>query len=234
VGAAQTPRWQAEVDANPQLMGRSEYLHPTRSSGAGPSRGAIAAAWSAAPATRAGQGGAAAAPAQPAPRGQPSPIGVGPPAGGAPQPRAATPAAPRPWSLSAAPAAPAIPAAGRRSDRAVVAPSTDHLRQRVPRRSHSSEATTDLLAPTGSRRQRSLTRPARWPAPRIPASCMNAFAHPSGCGELAGRYRNQHPNPQLTRHVTVSASYGMAANAEADRQAGSAEICKRAWWRLLS
>jgi hypothetical protein len=119
-----------------------------RSSGVGPSRGAIAAAWSAAPATRAGQGGAAAAPAQPAPRGQPSPIGVGPPSGGAPQPRAATPAAPRPWSLSAAPAAPAIPAPDRRSDRAVVAPSTDHLRQRVPRRSHSSEATTDLLAPT--------------------------------------------------------------------------------------
>ena len=30
-----------------------------------------------------------------------------------------------------------------------------------------------------------------------------------GCGELAGRYRNQHPTPQLTRHVTVSAPYGV-------------------------
>jgi hypothetical protein len=29
VGAAETPRWHAEVDANPQLMGLSEYPHPT-------------------------------------------------------------------------------------------------------------------------------------------------------------------------------------------------------------
>jgi hypothetical protein len=44
------------------------------------------------------------------------------------------------------------PAAGRRSDRAVETPSTDHLRRRLPRRSHSSEPTTDLLAPTGTAR----------------------------------------------------------------------------------
>src|SRR4030095_15094509 len=85
----------------------------------------------------------------PAPRGQPSPIGVGPPAGGARQPRAAAPAAPRCWSPSAVPAAPAIPAAGRTSDRAVEAPSIDHRRQRLPQRSRSSEPTTDFLAPTG-------------------------------------------------------------------------------------
>jgi hypothetical protein len=55
-------------------------------------------------------------------------IGVGPPAGGAPQPRAATSAAPRCWSPSAVPAAPAIARAGRRSDRAVEVPSIDHRR----------------------------------------------------------------------------------------------------------
>ena len=31
----------------------------------------------------------------------------------------------------------------------------------------------------GSRRQRSSTRPARWPAPRVLASCMNPFTYPS-------------------------------------------------------
>jgi hypothetical protein len=46
-------------------------------------------------------------------------------------------------------AAPAIPAAGRGSDRAVVAPSTDHRRHRLPRRTRSSVPTVDLLAPTG-------------------------------------------------------------------------------------
>jgi Integrase core domain len=34
------------------------------------------------------------------------------------------------------------------------------------------------------------------------------------CGELAGRYRNQHPTPQLTRHVTVSAPYGLNLTLE--------------------
>ena len=121
-----------------------------RSNGAGPSRGAIAAAWSAAPTVPATPSVAAAARAQPAPPGQPSPTGVGPPAGGAPRPRAATPAVPRPWLLSAVPAAAAIPAVGRRSDRAVVAPSTDHLRHRIPRRTRSSEPTVDSLAPTCS------------------------------------------------------------------------------------
>jgi transposase len=114
-----------------------------------------------APATDARPGGAAAARARPAPRGQPSPSGVGPPAGGAPQPRAATPAAPRSWSLRAAPAAPAIPAAGRRSNRAVVAPSTDQLRQRLSRRNRSSEPTVDLLAPTGPGDQGPAGRPGR-------------------------------------------------------------------------
>src|SRR4029453_3591444 len=121
------------------------------SNGAGPSRGASAAAWPAAPTVPAAPSVAAAASAQPAPPGQPSPIGVGPPAGGALSPRAATPAAPRSWSLSVVSAAPAIPAAGRSSDRAVVAPSTDHLRQRLPRRTRSSEPTVDFLAPTGRR-----------------------------------------------------------------------------------
>ena len=32
----------------------------------------------------------------------------------------------------------------------------------------------------GSSRHCASTRPARWSAPRVPASCMNAFAHPSG------------------------------------------------------
>ena len=36
-----------------------------------------------------------------------------------------------------------------------------------------------------------------------------------GCGELAGRYRNQHPNPQLTRHVTVSHPTGSVPGAMA-------------------
>jgi hypothetical protein len=47
------------------------------------------------------------------------------------------------------PAAPASPAAGRSSDRPVVAPSVDHLGQRLPRRTRSSEPTADFLAPTG-------------------------------------------------------------------------------------
>jgi hypothetical protein len=119
------------------------------SNGAGPGRGAIAAAWPVARTGHARQGGAAAAPAQPAPRGRPSPTGVGPPAGAAPRPGAATPAAPRGWSPSAVPAAPATPTAGRRSDTAVVAPSVDHRRQRLPRRTRSSEPTADSLAPTG-------------------------------------------------------------------------------------
>src|SRR5512133_651738 len=83
------------------------------------------------------------------PRDRPSRSGVGLPVGGAPRARGATPAAPRPWSPSAAPTAQAIPTAGRSSDRAVVAPPTDHLDQRLPRRTHSSERTADFLAPTG-------------------------------------------------------------------------------------
>ena len=82
------------------------------------------------------------------------------PAGGAPQPRAAAPAAPRCWSPSAVPAAPAIPAAGGRSDRAVEAPSIDHRRQRLPQRSHSSEPTADLPAPTPSTTLRWALHPA--------------------------------------------------------------------------
>src|SRR5512132_3527572 len=40
-----------------------------------------------------------------------------------------------------------------------------------------------------------------------------------GCGELAGRYRNQHPNPQLTRHVTVSAPYARSGSTPPRRPA---------------
>jgi hypothetical protein len=89
-----------------------------------------------------GRGSSRARPASTARSARPS--GVGPLGGGAPRPRAATPAAPRSWSPSAAPAAPAIPAAGRGSDSAVVTPSTDHLRQRLPRRSRRSEPTAGL------------------------------------------------------------------------------------------
>jgi hypothetical protein len=89
------------------------------------------------------QAGRGSSRARPARRGRPSPFGVGPLGGGAPRPRAATPALPRSWSPTAAPAAPAIPAAGRGSDRAVVTPSTDHLRQR-PRRGSSLEPTAGL------------------------------------------------------------------------------------------
>ena len=70
--------------------------------------------------SRARPSGAASAKAPPAPRGPPSQSGVGPPGGGAPRPRAATSAAPRSWSPSAAPTTQAIPAPGRSSDRAVV------------------------------------------------------------------------------------------------------------------
>jgi hypothetical protein len=102
-----------------------------RSSGAEPGRDAIAAAWPAGRTGRARPSMAASAKAQPARAVGPVEPGVGLPVGGVPRPGAATPAAPRSWSLSAASAASAIPAPCRRSDRAVVAPSADHLRQRL-------------------------------------------------------------------------------------------------------
>jgi hypothetical protein len=100
-------------------------------------------------------------------RGAPAPglddhAGAGRSTGGAPRPRAATPAAPRPWLLSAGPPAPTIPAAGRSSDRAVVAPSTDHLRHRIPRRTRSSEPTAHFLTPT-RRLEETRGKPGREP-----------------------------------------------------------------------
>jgi hypothetical protein len=120
-----------------------------RSSGAGPGRDATAAMFRAGRAARASPTVAAAAPARPAPPSRPIHPGVGSPAGAAPRPRGAIPVAPRSWSPNAAPA---VPAAGRRSGRGVAAPSTDHRRRSRPRRSRSSAPTTDFLAPTGNRR----------------------------------------------------------------------------------
>jgi hypothetical protein len=118
------------------------------------------------------------------------------------QPRAAAPVAPRSWSPSAAPAASAIPAAGRSSDRAVVAPSTDHLCHRLPRRTRSSEAMTDFLTPTRHTTAPSLSEPAaqtpcrsfrtygsssgeRWPAPPSSVAAWSAAPGPTIAGTAA-------------------------------------------------
>jgi hypothetical protein len=40
--------------------------------------------------------------------------------------------------------------------------------------------------------RRTSPRPARWPAPRVPASCMNAFAHPSAMTVILADLRHRH------------------------------------------
>ena len=111
--------------------------------------------------------------------------GPGPPVGAAPRPRAATPAAPRPWSPSAAPTAQTIPTAGRRSDRAVVALSTDHLDQRLPRRTHSSERTTDFLQP-------------RWRCRSLRSPVSSTTSTPPSWGAVAGSSHNNCTRWSLT------------------------------------
>jgi hypothetical protein len=178
-----------------------------RSTVAGPSPGASATASSAAPTVPATPSVATAAPAQPAPPGQPSPLGVGSPAGEAPPPRAATPAAPRPWLLSAAPAAPAIPAAGRSSDRAVVAPSTDHRRHRLPRRTPSSEPTVDFLAPTGCNARRPFDRPHA----RLDRPSAVLVVVVGRVWVVAGALTGPLGRPSTARLTVISTATGVAA-----------------------
>jgi hypothetical protein len=160
--------------------------HPQgRSTGVGPGPGAIAAAWLVARTVPARPSGAASERATQHRAVGPVHPRTGPPVGGAPLPRAATPAALCPWSPSAASAAPTIPSAGRRSDRAVETPSTDHLSQRLPRRTRSSEPSASFLAPTGSAATR-----ASWAASRSNAS----GAGPSWASTRSASRRNSWAN----------------------------------------
>jgi hypothetical protein len=118
-----------------------------RSNGPGPGRGAIPAAWSAAPTVPATPSGAAAAPVEPAPHGQPSPSGVGPSAGAAPQPRGAAAGPRHPWLPSFASAAQATPSPCRTSGTSVAGSSTDH-RDQVTALANSQLSTHDRLSGT--------------------------------------------------------------------------------------
>jgi hypothetical protein len=106
----------------------------------------------------------------------------------------ATCAARCPWSPSAAPAAPAIPAAGRRSGPAVQTPSTDHRRPASPSANTQLRAYDDLLAPTGQRPPAH----ARPPCQQEPRSLLSD-------GVLAANL------PQGTQRHRRLLSYGLAS-----------------------
>jgi hypothetical protein len=43
-------------------------------------------------------------------------------------------------------------------------------------------------------------RPPSWPASRVPASCMNAFAHPTGLGRVSGPLADRGQGSRAGRH----------------------------------
>jgi hypothetical protein len=170
-----------------------------RSSAGPPCAGASAAASRVAPGTPttapvgAGGSGRQAAPG-------PSAAGGAVDAGGvAPRARGARPGSRSPWPppsrSRAAPARGCGAAPGRRTT-TPHATSADEGRQARRHRSPSSSGScwSPYRSTSGT--------------PRVTA---NATAPLRGVWRTDGRYRNQHPNPQLTRHVTVSAPYGRRA-----------------------